>query len=333
MTTTARPDHPLYLHVPMRHRVQLPVLGIPVRFESNSSAVIDAVEATFSVWRPVGRRRALISSAPVRVRLIVHEGREESVRRVPITYRLPDPDWMVVHTRGSLGIADAQRREAIGYVTPALLAQSDHFCFGFLEPLVLVLVTQFDRHPVHASVVGRGSTALILAGPAGTGKSTLAYAASRAGMSVLTDDSAYLQVRPTFRLWGMPGRVYLPPESRRRFAELSKRKPERLANGKTKLAVDVPQEWASGVPIARRVGVCLLERRGGPVRRSRVGARALRMALWRGLGLQQAIHQSTAEPALSRLCAGGGWRLHLSNDPRDAVPYIERMLAELEVQA
>lgn len=328
----ARPRNPLYLGVPTPYRARLPVLGVPVAFESNSPEAIQAVDDTFGVWRRVARRRSLLASAQVRVRLIVHPGQEEPVGRAPMTYRLPDPSWFLLHTRGSLGVADAQRREALGYVTPRLLSQTAHFCFGFLEPLVLVLVSQVDRHPVHASVVGRGNTALILAGPAGIGKSTVAYAALRAGMSVLTDDSAYVQVRPGFRLWGMPGRLHLPPDTRRLFAELAQRMPERLANGKTKLAVDVPQRWADGVPIATRVGVCLLARRGGPVRRARVAAGALRTALWRGLGDQQAIYRGTADRALSRLCARGGWRLNLSKDPREALPCIEQMLAELEGQ-
>ena len=47
--------------------------------------------------------------------------------------------------------------------------------------MTLLLVARQDRQPVHAAMVAGGSAALLLAGPTGVGKSTLAYAAHRAG--------------------------------------------------------------------------------------------------------------------------------------------------------
>ena len=321
----ARSVDPLYHAVRLGCVRERSVLGVPVRFESNSADVMTAVDATFAHTKGTSRT----TEAQVRVRLILHEGGEGPDERASITYRLPDEDRVVMHTHGSLAIADGRRREGVAYLTPALLAQFDHLCFGILEPLVLVLVTRLDRHPVHAAVVGRGDAALVLAAPTGTGKSTLAYAAMRAGMTVFADDGAYVQVRRGLRVWGAPGRLYLPPDARRWFPELARYRPRRLATGKTKLVIDVHRPSGSLGPAATRAGVCLLERRRGPVRLARIGELTLKRALWEGLGVQQPMYRASAGPALTHLCAGGGWRLNLSGDPQQAVGHLERMLAEV----
>lgn len=323
----ARASDPLYHGVALRRVCERSVLGVLVRFESNSAVVMQAVDATFPARGQDRTSRA--TDAQVRVRLILHEGVEGPGERIPISYRLPDEDRVVMHTQGSLAIADARRREGIAYLTRAFLGQFDHLCFGILEPLVLVLVTQLDRHPVHAAVVGRGDTALVLAAPAGTGKSTLAYAAMRAGLTVFADDGAYIQTRPSLRLWGAPGRLYLPPDTRRWFPELARHRPRRLATGKTKLVIEPRRPRGNSGRPATRVGVCLIERTGGPLRVARVGALTLKRALWTGLGVQLPMYRSTAGPALTGLCQGGGWRLNLSKNPEQAVGYLERMLDEI----
>ncbi len=321
----------LYHTVALRHAVELPVLGIPVRFESNGVAALAAVEEEFGQWRSLSAHPELISPEGVRVRLILHEGLEGAAGHTPMTFRLPDSDRFVVQTPGSVGIAAMRRRDAVAYITPALLADRARARRSVVEMLTLVLVTSCDRHPVHASVVMRGGTALLLSGPPRTGKSTLAYAALRYGLRALTDDAAYVQVEPRFRVWGRPGRVYLPLESCARFAELAGRSPERLPNGDEKVVVEVPPVSAdSAAPVALRAGVCLLERTGGPASLTRAERAEVEVFLKDGLGPSLPLHRHTLGPALAHLAASGGWRLSLSDDPSDALPFIEEMLGELE---
>ena len=63
----------LYHGVALRHVVELPVLGVPVRFESNSAAAIETVEDAFAMWRALRGSPELIAPRSLRVRLIVHE--------------------------------------------------------------------------------------------------------------------------------------------------------------------------------------------------------------------------------------------------------------------
>src|SRR6266516_2732268 len=103
MTFDASPDV-LYHGVPLRHVMELAV-----------------VEEAFGIWRGLRTNPDLIAPLGVRVRLIVHEGDERDGSRVashaPVTCRMPDADRVIVHTPGSVGIADTRRQEATAYIT------------------------------------------------------------------------------------------------------------------------------------------------------------------------------------------------------------------------
>jgi len=340
MTFDASPDV-LYHGVPLRHVMELPVLGIPVRFESNSAAALAVVEEAFGIWRGLRASPGLIAPLGVRVRLIVHEGDERDGSRVashaPVTCRMPDADRVIVHTPGSLGIADTRRQEATAYITPALLADRAHVQYSMIEGLTLTLVTACDRYPMHAAAIARGGVALLLAGPPGTGKSTLAYQAHRLGLRVLSDDAVYVQLDPEFRVWGLPGRVRLLTTAVTHFPELGGRSPTLLANGDEKLVVQCPGEWpapTAPAPVATRAGVCLLERTGvgTTVSKAPGSAADVQAFLKGGLGLSRARFGASLDEALRRLAGAGGWRVSLSANPADAMPMFDDMLAELDAE-
>ena len=324
----------LYHGVALRYVVELPVLGVPVRFESNSAAAVAAVEDAFGMWRALRESPELIAPRSLRVRLIVHEGDEGPAPHAPVTCRMPDADRIIVHTPGSVGIADSSRREAIAYITPALLADRVHVRYGVIEGLTLTLVTSCDRYPVHAAAVTRGDVAILLAGPPGTGKSTLAYQAYRHGWRVLCDDAAYVQLDPELRVWGVPGRVHLLATACGHFPELAGRHPSFQANGDEKLVVGFPDAWpaqGAALPVASRVGVCLLERKGGVASLAPASRAEVRAFLEEGLGLSRLRFGAALDDALRRLVPpAGGWRLSLSGKPEDAVPHLDAMLTQLE---
>ncbi len=335
MTFDASPDV-LYHGVPLRHVMELPVLGIPVRFESNSAAALAVVEEAFGIWRGLRASPGLIAPLGVRVRLIVHEGDERDGSRVashaPVTCRMPDADRVIVHTPGSVGIADTRRQEATAYITPALLADRAHVQYSMIEGLTLTLVTACDRYPMHAAAIARGGVALLLAGPPGTGKSTLAYQAHRLGLRVLSDDAVYVQLDPEFRVWGLPGRVRLLTTAVTHFPELGGRSPTLLANGDV---VQCPGEWpaaTAAAPVATRAGVCLLERKGTAASKAPASSAEVQAFLKDGLGLSRARFGASLDEALRRLADAGGWRVSLSANPVDAMPLLNDMLAELDAE-
>jgi hypothetical protein len=321
-------ENELYWDVPLPYRRELPVLGVRVCYSSNSEAILPVVDGRFARWASIPRE--LIGAGLVHVRFILHEGKD--VAAGPITYRMPDDKRFLLHTAGSFGLVDIERRDAVAYVSSALVSDVEHFGYGIVEAITLLLVARQDRQPVHAAMIARGAVGLLLAGPTGVGKSTLAYAAHEAGYRVLSDDSVYVQRRPELRIWGTPGTMYLLAEARRHFPSV-KQHAERLPSGKEKVVIDLGSVWDNGAPVVKRAGVCLLTRDGGAILQDKASPEEAREFLRKGLGTQTAWYRASLPSALSALCATGAWRLNLSSDPRDALPYIERMLAETELRS
>ena len=328
------PSDPLFRNAELAYDVELPVLGIPVRFESNSRQVIDAVNRSFGVWSSLTSHPELLASDSARVRLIVHEGEEGPEQHAEVRYRCPSSDRLLLATRGSFGVAEAgvgrNRLEAYAFVTPGLVADTAHFQYSFVEALTLMLITGRDRHPVHAATLARDGAALLLVGPTLAGKSTLSYAAHLSGVSVLGEDVAYVQLRGEFRVWAMPGRLHLPTDAAGHFPELSGRAATLQANGKEKIAIELPTGGREDlIPVARRARVCLLSPGAAVARIETADRSEIRAALLDRLEPGFDLYPETDAPAADALAGEGGWRLHLSKDPHESVPLIQEMIDDL----
>lgn len=302
----------------------LPVMGIPVRFEADAPAVMAAVDDAFGAWRGAAVDDAWVAGDAVRVRIrLLPDAEDGSLRQRWAGSR------MRVRAGASRGVADFARRTALVRVTPGLVRDGARFREGVLEALTLWMLTALDRQPLHAAALERDGRVLLLAGPSGVGKSTLVYAALRAGLRVRTEDCAFLQGGAAPRVWGMPGRVHLLPDAVRWFPELADAAPVLRANGKAKIAVGLHAAGAAAPPRGvERVGICLLARGVMP---------AVEMlpphAIQAGLAaeLEPGFHRFAAtigEP-IRRLAARGGWRLTLPASPHAAIPLLHRMFDEL----
>lgn len=326
--------HPLQRDVPLRHVVELPVLGVRVRFECNAAHAAHLVEAAYGWWRPLLSAPDWISSAHVRIRVAVCAGAENVRPRPRLISRMPDNEHLLIHSAGSLALADTPRGEGVLYVTADLLDAGEPFLAGVLDAVTLMLVTRFDRVPVHAAMVVRGGSALLLASAGGVGKSTLAYAAHRAGYHVPADDTAYVQLDPQLRVWGAARALRVPHSGSRWFAELGGLEATIGADGDEKVTVPVREgpNAPSPEPVVERVGVCQLTRAGSRAALEPVEPGVLAGVLSAGLDAGFDRFRDQMPEVARRLCARGGWRLNLSSDPRDALPYIHEMLSELEHQ-
>ena len=289
----------------------VPVLGVPVRFESNDVAVLDAVERAYAPGAAPDE-----PAASVRIDVVAGEG-------LGVGFEVCDGDLLVVSGDGCRGTSDFTRREAVAEVTGGLLADDAGFARGVLDALTLWIVTGMDREPLHAAAVAEGRSALLLAGESGAGKSTTVYACARAGVRVLAEDAVYLQLFP-FRVWGMARAVHLLPDARRFFPELAALPTRPMPNGKTKLVVDLPRPSGAREPIDR-AAVCLLAR-GGPPGIERVSADEVAAALTRAPAAGFDRFAESIGPRVRRLSEGGGWRMTLPPDPRDVPDLVREML-------
>lgn len=315
-------------HRPL-HAVSFPVMGIATRFESNSPAVIEVAREAFGGWEAL-EPRWWSAGEPVRVRVDVVQGDEGPGEHAPVRFRFPDADTVEFATPGSLARSDARARTATARVTEMLVADRQHFRYSILEAMTLSLVTRLDREPVHAAALVRGAVALLVAAPSGVGKSTLVYAAARAGFQVLAEDAVYLQLHP-FRAWGMPGFVHLSPDALAFFPELNGHAPTLLANGKTKVALGLrAMGVAAAQPVVERAGVCLLARDGGPARLEPLAPEEVVRALTTRAEEGFDRFAASIGERVRALATRGGWRLHLPPHPAEAVPWLHQMFDALE---
>jgi hypothetical protein len=317
---------PLLRHPRLEYSVELPVLGLATRFESNSRYVLGVVDETFGSWGAL-TAETLASDAPLRITIIVHDDVERSEPPSPVRHISTDDDRLLVHSPGSVAVVDPLRRQSLAYVTTRLAADRGHFRETVLEAITFALLTGFDRHPIHAAAIARDGRALLLAAPSGTGKSTLAYLAHRSGIAVLGDDHVWVQLEPALRIWGSSPSVRLLDGASEHFPELSEGEEQKagpsLRSGRQKQTISIGMEPTT----CDRANVCVMAR-GAEVALERIEGSQLAQELARQLSTGFDRFGDRHDVVVRALTADGGWRLTLSDDPFDALPLLQRMLGE-----
>ncbi len=313
---------------PLDQRARFPLLGLPLEIRSNSPAVIAAAEQSFGRWRDLAPE-LIEPSDPLIVDLIVHTAHGDDQRSTPQAHFIQrvHGDWFIASSGANLLTARRDHGQALGFVTPELVADNAHFRYNVLECLALLLASWRDRAPIHAGAVAHAGRAALLVGPSGSGKSTLCYACARAGLSLLAEDVVYVGRRDRLRLWGNPWRIHLLPDAPRLFPELNDRPVQIQANGKRKLAVDVADLGSALLHChAERAVVCLVRRHAGHASTlTPIEPQAAVAAL--SHNLEAGFDLSTGAGVVAEaLAAGGAYRLDVGSDLAGAVELLREML-------
>ncbi|HEX7091709.1 MAG TPA: hypothetical protein VF192_16330 [Longimicrobiales bacterium] len=351
---------------PLRHAAMLAPLGIPTRFEADSDTLLAAAIAAYGEPGPLveghgvalGTAPASRHATPRVLLLTAPHGPGAGPPQPAGPLRISaDRESLLLAAPDAAGRARRTDMTAIARLAPVLLADADRLR-AVLDALVLFLITALDRQPVHAAAIARGGAGLVLAGPGGIGKSTLAYAALRAGLAVLGDDAVYVQLAGTFRVWGLGRPIHLAPEAARWFPELATRPAVLRANGKRRIVVSgqpAPAALAPGqaegsrapaleagrtpppelvrpavrqAPPLERAGLCLLEREAGSATASAEpiapGEAVSRLVASLDPGFD--VWRDTIGARIAALARGGAWRLRVGDDPRAAVPVTRELL-------
>lgn len=294
--------------------IALAPLAVPLHIEAPQAASA-TVAAACCGWEG----RAIGPSAPLRMR-IAPSPRLSGTGDVAIR---ADSARLTLRGRGVTGRAEIGQGFAECTVSIEYLADPVALRDEVLEPLVLILLTQRDRTPLHASAFVADGVAILLAGRTGMGKSCLARAADAAGFQVLSDDTVYVQLVPRLTVWGWPVAAHLLPQD---ASDLTG--PTRLRGGRVKHVVAFRSASQAAIACDRPV-LCLLSRANdGRARLGPIPAAEVEERLW-PLDEGFDLLPGPIARALARLSAGGAWDLGLSADPADAIRLLAANLPRL----
>ena len=295
--------------MPSTFSAETTLFGIGISFQSNDPEALRHALSAFPQEDCTGSS----GERPVRIVLVADEANVPTVDSSQINGRR-----LEVVDQGITVKADGDRGRGICIFQPVAVG-SEPFA-NAINTVVLFLVAQAGRIPLHASAVIVHGRALVLAGRSGTGKSALAMAADRAGLPVLSEDTVFVQLQPSFGVWGRAEAVHLSEK-------------------------DAPAGVAGGI----RVRSGRVKRAIPIVHRHRKADRAMLFLLTKGdsvifqkLGPEDAVRALALEPepgyefygarleeAIRALADGGCWQLGLSNDPDEAIAALLRAFSAL----
>lgn len=321
---------------PTHEQIYYP-MGEALLFQTNDPVLLAAADEAFARFLPLSGER---QAPPLVLRLFVHdvagERPSEGERPRPI-YRTQGHMFYITIGAGSATVADLLHGYAFGFVTPELAHDRASVRYILLEGLTFAMLGPVRKFvPVHAACVVEGGTSIVLQGKAGRGKSTLAFACVRRGYRVLAEDGLLIRCRPEgARLWGVPWKLHLLPDSRRFFPELAHEQPRLQINGEWKLEIEPETFYPGSTTTNAAPGIVLFLERGeqrGPTRIEPVPLAQAQQEFeviwpwWVGW-TQEMEHQ------VARLLEGGTYRLWMNGSPDEAVDALDTLLAQIKREA
>lgn len=222
---------------PLAFEQEFPLLGIPLRVRSNARKAIELASASFSVWDGLDGSR-VDRDVSVEMRVIVHDSPDAAGAAAqpdwPFVYRRHGP-VLVAASGATLLTIDLAHRLYVAFVPPAALERSEWYAWH-VNGMARFAASALDRHPFHAATWLVGGTAVIVTGPAGGGKSTLAYAALRQSFPLLSEEATHVSLAHGLRFWGHAEHIALGADAISFFPELAACPARLLPSGKVKRA-------------------------------------------------------------------------------------------------
>lgn len=196
-------------------------LGSRMMLETNSREVLDACRTSFGRY---GASAYPADEPLLSVRILVDPDFGEAAPWPDPVFRCQKGTFYVSVGRQNTAVADLENRNVVGFISPAMAREPGRLRKTFLDCPVLTLLTQGRRGPysyLHASAVASEGRGLLFAGPAESGKSTLAYACARSGFDLVSDDVVYLREdEGVLAAWGRPWHLRMLPSGLGLFPEL-----------------------------------------------------------------------------------------------------------------
>jgi hypothetical protein len=150
--------------------------------------------------------------------------------------------------------ADCATLSASFHLSEATASDSASLRWFYLEALAYMLLTQRYVVSLHAGCVAHDGGGILICGRSAAGKSTLSFAAARAGFTYVSDDCTWLLLNsPDLIAIGKPHQVRFRPDAGRHFPEVAGRLATLRPNGKR--SMELPTSLFPGLQTAARCPV------------------------------------------------------------------------------
>jgi hypothetical protein len=296
--------------------------GFRLDLASNSREVLDAAEENWGMYEAMNEPEH--DGPPLTVRVLVQPGGELSPQPV---HRVQGHLYSVVASRENYALVDFDALFAYAWVTERTVSDHAWFRWFYLDSMAGASLAQRHTVPMHAACVERNGIGVLLWGPSGMGKSTLAYACARAGWTFVADDATILpQNRRDCVVTGKPHQARFREDAPRLFAELDGYATRARPTGK--LSIEVPMAALSGIRGAVR---CEVKRmvfldRGKSAGLERIGVESALEQMMQHSTSYGAETQARHENALRRLLHLPLYRLRYER-LQDAIEALEGLTA------
>jgi hypothetical protein len=218
------PETPKPVWDPLGYNTPLPLhreffpLGFPLTIETNSEQVLAAAATSWP------ETQGLFPAPRLQMRVLVappETSQPPPQLPPPPQYRAQGRSLCLAADKNHAATCDLEAATAVCWISAVTAANQPAFRYHYLEGIVYSLLSYQRLTPVHASCVAWGKNGALLSGPPGTGKSCLAYACARAGLTFVSDDVGYLlRGDSNSRLIGRPRFLRLRPSAVELFPDL-----------------------------------------------------------------------------------------------------------------
>ena len=222
--------------VSLDYHTSFPFQGLQTEVRCNSPEVIKWVNGYFGIWNSLADEH-INTETKLTVNIILHRDDHTNSKNIPFVYRAYG-DYFLGANGSNLYMVDIDKGLGLCFITPELASEREKFSYEILLSILRVLVTGFDRGPIHAGAVVFNNRPLLFIGKSGIGKSTLCYACVRQGFGLLTDEVAFVSIKNGLRIWSGSHYIRLCPESVKYFPELANISPRIQVSGKLKFVID-----------------------------------------------------------------------------------------------
>lgn len=308
MAAHRHPD-PLLLSMVTPLRASFYPLGFRLEIETNDARVLECASSSFAAFTQE-QEQEQSPAPPLQMRLVCAPGGTSAPPWPAPTHRLWGDLFTVISGPDNFLAANLERRKAMGFFSPAMLDDIEYFREPFLECPTYVLLARHYVTPFHAACVVRGGAAICLCGPAGAGKSSLAYFCVRSGYQLLANDAVYLlrsETRPLLR--GNPSRFTFPPSARELFPELAGLPAAARRDGEASLSVATAHFFPARAVTQAEVGAVVFLNRGAALALKEIPAGEAHKLLFEELSLDDDRTIAAHDLALQRLVQKGAYRL------------------------